>query len=77
MAKKKKKMTAKQAAQARWVDSENYVEDPFEMESEARFWWRKMGRRGRVGLIASAIIAIFGVWVILGMPGVAVYPLFG
>jgi hypothetical protein len=77
MAKKKKKMTASQAASARWTESENYIEDEFEMESEAKFWWRKMGRRGHVGLIASAIILLFGLWVILGMPGVIVYPLFG
>ena len=77
MAKKKKKMTAAQAASARWTESEDYVEDDFEMESEARFWWRKMGRRGNVGLIGAALVIIFGAWVMLGMPGVIVYPLFG
>ena len=77
MAKKKKKMTPQQAASARWDESEDKIEDQFEMESEARFWWRKMGRRGHVGLIGTIIIVIFGVWVMLGMPGVIVYPLFG
>lgn len=77
MAKKKKKMSASQAASARWADSEDFKEDEFEYESEARFWWRKMGRRGHVGLIGTIIVGLFGLWMILGMPGVVVYPLFG
>ena len=77
MAKKKKKMTASQAASARWTDNEDYIQDDFEMESEAKFWWRKMGPRGRRRIVIVVIIITFGVWVILGMPGVIVYPLFG
>lgn len=77
MARKKKKMSAQQAASARWENSEEYIEDPFEMESEARFWWRKMGPRGQRRLVIVVLIIIFGVWVMLGMPGVIVYPLFG
>ncbi|MDO4889890.1 MAG: hypothetical protein Q3963_00900 [Coriobacteriaceae bacterium] len=75
--KKKKKMTASQAASARWTESEDYIEDDFQMESEARFWWRKMGRRGHIGLIGTIIIITLGVWVMLGMPGVILFPLFG
>lgn len=76
MAKKKKKMTAKQAAEARWTERDDYV-DPFEEESEAAFWWRKMGRRGHVGFVGAIIVALLGLWFILGMPGVVVYPIFG
>jgi hypothetical protein len=47
------------------------------MESEAQFWWRKMGPRGRRRFVIVVLIIIFGVWVMLGMPGVIVYPLFG
>lgn len=74
MAKKKKKMTASQAASARWKDSPDYVEDDIELESEAAFWWRKMGRRGHVGFIGAIIVALLGFWFILGMPGVVVHP---
>ena len=77
MAKKKKKMTAAQAASARWTESEDYIEDDFEMESEAQFWWRKMGKRGRRRFVIVILILVFGVWVMLGMPGVIEYPLFG
>lgn len=76
MAKKKKKMSPSQAAAARWKDSEDYVEDDFELESEARFWWRKMGRGGRIRLFVAIFIVILCVWVFLGMPGVVLYPLF-
>lgn len=73
MAKKKKKMTPKEAASARWAESPDFKDD-FEMESEAAFWWRKMGRRGHVGLIGTIIVCLFGLWFILGMPGVVTHP---
>ncbi len=70
MAKKKKKMTASQAASARWEESEDYIQDDFEMESEAQFWWRKMGPRGRRRFFIVVLFIILGGWVMLGMPGV-------
>ena len=73
MAKKKKKMTPKEAAEARWENRPEF-EDKYEMESEAAFWWRKMGRRGRVGFIGTVIVLLFGLWFILGMPGVFTHP---
>jgi hypothetical protein len=36
-----------------------------------------MGRRGHIGLIGTIIIITLGVWVMLGMPGVILFPLFG
>ena len=72
MAKKKKKMTASQAASARWTDNEDYEEE--ELESEAAFWWRKLGRRGHIRIVAVVIILLFGLWFILGMPGVLTHP---
>lgn len=71
---KKKKMTASQAASARWKDNPDYQEEDFEMESEAAFWWRKMGRRGQIRLILVILILLFGFWFILGMPGVVTHP---